>query len=63
MRFALSISLGNEVMQTQADVRDAIVRTFSMEAEGITLQQGDDQSIYDRNGNRVGMWHVTVFDY
>lgn len=59
MRFTLEIELGNEAMQTQADVREAIRKTFSVEAESITLYPRDGQIIRDLNGNTVGKWEVT----
>lgn len=65
MKFILTIELGNEAMQTQGDLVDALrnlavvfgasdtVRTRQREP-----QIGDSGPIYDANGNRVGGWHV-----
>lgn len=58
--FRLTIELGNEAMQSGADVSEAIVKaiplgTLDMNA---AMVSGDAGPIRDVNGNTVGRWYV-----
>jgi len=53
--FTLTITLGNDVMQTREDIARALDRVAGA-VEFVTL---DSMSIFDANGNRVGEWSVS----
>lgn len=61
VKFVLSIRLGNDAMQAQDDIAQALItlgkqlRDWSYER---TPEIGDVGAIKDINGNRVGGWHV-----
>jgi hypothetical protein len=62
MKFMLTITLGNEAMQTGDHVAQALRET----AERVEQTWGDDlaqytrivNDIFDANGNNVGRWEV-----
>jgi hypothetical protein len=60
VKFELTISLGNDAMNNEQDLADAIrkvansVEQFSIEA-GSTIIGGTTR---DENGNKVGTWFV-----
>lgn len=60
MRFVLTINLGNDAMQTQRDISEALRALASRLVRNETRYpvDGDGGSITDDNGNRVGAWHV-----
>ena len=59
-QFTLSITLGNDAMQTGNDVAEALNRAaddiWPNGWESMTNQHG---TIFDVNGNRVGDWSVS----
>jgi len=57
MKFTLEINLGNEVMQTGADVGYAIERAAER-IQFADMVPGDSGVILDTNGNTVGAWSV-----
>lgn len=57
MRFTLNIELGNEGMQTQADVLAAITRSINY-PQNATMHVGESEAVRDGNGNTVGSWEV-----
>ena len=54
--FRLEIEMGNEAMQTYADIAAATRRIFADFANRPELLQDDAGRIYDANGNKVGTW-------
>lgn len=57
--FTLSIRLGNEAMQTGADVAEQLHRAAGILGEYYeALTPGLNSSVYDQNGNRVGEWRA-----
>lgn len=54
--FRLEIEMGNEAMQTYADIAQATRRIFADFANRTELLQDDAGRIYDINGNKVGTW-------
>jgi len=54
--FTLTISLGNEAMQTADDVAWALGLLIT-ELRSVTLAGETHGPIRDVNGNRVGEWH------
>lgn len=61
MRFILEIELGNDAMQTYADVLGAFsesIRAFQRMDNASECEDKDGWSILDLNGNRVGYWRV-----
>jgi hypothetical protein len=59
MKFTLEIEMGNEAMQSYADIAYSVQRIFA----DFRLRQGDVEDgetgrIYDANGNRVGTWNI-----
>jgi hypothetical protein len=57
MTFTLTIKLGNDAMQTEQDISDALQALIN---EGsITIGRGNGRNIRDLNGNAVGSWKVT----
>jgi hypothetical protein len=65
MLFKLEIELGNESMQTPADVGEAIARTLANHgrAQGSMFDSFgtlDSGTMLDRNGNTVGRWEIVV---
>jgi hypothetical protein len=60
MKFTLEIELGNDAMQTQEQVFEAIRRHFGCYTLGTdVLDVHDGMPIRDENGNTVGKWEVT----
>ena len=64
MKFTLEIELGNDAMQTYADIQGSIDHTltavcFTAGADPIT-EVDDGGILVDVNGNRVGEWEVTL---
>ena len=57
MKFVLEIELGNDAMQTGADVIKAIRESLKDE-ESLPLDIGTAGSLWDENGNTVGGWEV-----
>ncbi len=60
MMFTLKVTLGNEVMQSYADLELAtrlIFKRFSQIED--SPEEGDEGVIVDLNGNKVGSWTVT----
>lgn len=57
MKFSLYIHLGNETMQTLADVSRAVVESIGKRS-GINdvLEEDEQGRIVDANGNTVGQW-------
>jgi hypothetical protein len=58
MRFVLAIDLGNDAMVNGKDVREAILNSRAMAGYDEAYKAGEAGAIRDRNGNRVGSWHV-----
>ncbi len=60
MKFVLTINLGNEAMQTQEDIAQALHHLGQMLHTHMARfpEAGDLGVIRDANGNRVGGWHV-----
>lgn len=59
--FTLTIRLGNDAMQTSADVAGAInAAVYDLQGEqgGYEPLTPGNGPIYDVNGNRVGKWEV-----
>jgi len=61
MRLTLQIDLGNDGMQTAADVLAAINRSMNY-PQLATMGAGDSEAIRDGNGNTVGAWEVVGDD-
>lgn len=60
MKFTLEIELGDEALQTLADVQAAIAASRRSLADGNEpLEIGDSDRLWDINGNTVGKWEVT----
>ena len=57
MKFTLEIELGNDAMQTGADVIKAIRESLKDE-ESLPLDIGTAGSLWDENGNTVGKYEV-----
>ena len=58
MQFTMTIELGNDAMQTGADIAQAaklLFSDFSRQHEPLEENHG---SFYDLNGNKVGTWEV-----
>ena len=58
--FALTLKLGNEAMQTAADIADALRRAASWLEEYAAIEDGESVSLLDQNGNYVGKWEVSA---
>lgn len=59
MKFTLEIELGNDAMQTYADIAHAVRRIFSDFANRHENAADDMGRIYDINGNKVGTWEIS----
>lgn len=59
MTFTLEIEMGNDAMQTYADIAQATQRIFSDFSRRHDEATDDRGRIYDANGNRVGYWMVS----
>ena len=59
MKFTLEIELGNDAMQTYADIARATQRIFSDFSRRHEDAEDDAGRIYDVNGNKVGFWEVS----
>jgi hypothetical protein len=61
-KFTLEITLGNDAMQTPADVRNALMKIANRLERGqdpYSPFEGEDSGkIMDGNGNSVGKWEV-----
>ena len=59
MMFTLTIEMGNDAMQTYADIAQATRRIFADFArrEGEDVEE-DAGRVYDLNGNKVGTWSI-----
>ena len=59
MTFTLTIEMGNEAMQTYADIAQATRRIFADFArrEGEDVEE-DAGRVYDLKGNKVGTWSI-----
>lgn len=55
--FTIKIKLGNDAMHTRADVATAIEKVRQQ-----VLGYAFDGPIRDENGNRVGVWELTIDD-
>lgn len=64
MKFTLEIELGNDAMQSLADVRGALsmVSEKLKKFDGLCADEciGESAYISDCNGNAVGSWEVTA---
>jgi hypothetical protein len=58
MTFTLTIELGNDAMQTYADIAHATQRIFSDFSRRSENAEDDAGRIYDANGNKVGAWSI-----
>ena len=58
MRFTLDIQMGNDAMQTYADIAAAVQRIFSDFARQHKNVEDNAGRIYDANGNKVGTWSI-----
>jgi hypothetical protein len=59
MKVVIEIELGNEAMQTGADVAQALGTVqHRIEDLLLPLRVTDEGPVKDVNGNRVGMWWV-----
>ena len=59
MTFTLTIEMGNDAMQTYADIAQATRRIFSDFARMDEDVEDNAGRIYDANGNKVGTWEVS----
>ncbi len=60
MQFTLTITLGNDAMQTLDDVITALRKSRKSLADGdAPLEKHDRDVIWDDNGNTIGEWEVT----
>jgi hypothetical protein len=58
MHLYIHIQLGNAGMLTDADVIRAITHSRLVGSEPTTFEVGESGKLYDKNGNRIGSWHV-----
>lgn len=58
--FNLTITLGNEAMQTPSDVGYALEELGRKLQEEHSLTASESGTIMDDNGNRVGNWEVSA---
>jgi hypothetical protein len=58
MTFTMTIELGNDAMQTYADLATATRRIFSDFARQHEPVEDNAGRIYDANGNKVGTWSI-----
>ena len=58
-KFILEITLGNEAMQTPADIAGALYDAADRVGEGSPNSGVRDGKIWDINGNVVGKYEVT----
>lgn len=58
--FTLTITLGNDAMQTLGDVADALARVSRyIDTHQGDIIPGESRGIFDANGDRVGEWSVS----
>lgn len=57
--FTLTIELGNDAMQTYADIARSVQLIFSDMSRRHAVAKDDAGRIYDGNGNKVGTWEVS----
>lgn len=53
MKFTLEIELGNEAMQSNHDIADALETVCCQ-----LIQTHQEGTVRDANGNRVGVWKI-----
>ena len=58
MKFTLNIELGNDAMQTGADISDALHKLAGKVYGFDDAIEGERGVIMDTNGNKVGEWEV-----
>lgn len=62
MKLLVDVELGNDAMQTPADVNRALgysLTRFSPDPSAV-LREGDWAPVLDVNGNTVGWWEVVA---
>jgi len=60
MKFTLEIELGNDAMQTEADVADVLLRLRDKLKDMQGWEPGDGGAIFDVNGNTIAGWTVSA---
>ena len=59
MKIVIEVNMGNQAMQTYADVRRAIQCSLAVSTYGNEEpKEGDGRRIFDLNGQSVGKWSV-----
>ena len=58
MTFTLTIEMGNDAMQTYADIAHATQRVFADFSRNHEAVEDNAGRIYDANGNKVGTWSI-----
>ena len=58
MKFTLEIEMGNDAMQSYADIAVAVNRIFTDFRRRTEDVEDDAGRIYDYNGNKVGTWSI-----
>jgi hypothetical protein len=58
MTFTMTIEMGNDAMQTYADIAQATQRIFADFARQHDEVEDNAGRIYDANGNKVGQWSI-----
>ena len=58
MTFTMTIEMGNDSMQTYADIAQATARIFSDFSRQHEEVEDNAGRIYDANGNKVGHWSI-----
>jgi hypothetical protein len=59
-KFSLEIEMGNEAMQSYADIAQAVRRIFADFANRPEeVDEGENGNVYDLNGNKVGTWEIS----
>ena len=59
MKFTLEIEMGNEAMETPADIAQTTRLLFSDFFRQHEPAEENHGSFYDANGNKVGTWALT----
>lgn len=61
MKLEITIMLGNDAMETAADVSHSIQKALAADSQSLfdALRAGEGGAIFDGNGNRVGAWAVS----
>ncbi len=61
MKFTLEIEMGNDAMQTYAEIAFAVRRVFPYFANRPEeVDEDENGNLYDANGNKVGSWEVSA---